>query len=232
MARCKFLLSLSLLLAAPVFALDNYRATYHLSIRGVGAGTVVYEAFFTDITYRMDAVADPSVAAKMLGFGQIRETVKGLIQEGVVQPQFYQREMAGESDYNLIYDFKPKQHLINATIADSPKVMKYDHDRHPLDSLSMVVQSLLNIENKEFSTEYTLVTEDDINTYQIQKMADEKWETADSKELTVHVYYQTSGSKQTRIYFADNPLRLVKLNQIKNGESRFNLTLVKYQIIE
>ncbi|SUO97411.1 DUF3108 domain-containing protein [Suttonella ornithocola] len=214
------------------FALSNYRASYDISVRGVSAGTLMHEAFFTDITYRIDTVARPSLAAQMLGYGEIRETVKGLLKNDLILPQNYQRTMKGDSDYQLNYIFHPKEDKIDVNHAGEEKVLSYDKDLHPLDSLSMVVQALKDTENHHSPTEYTLVMEDKIHTYQVQKLADQTWETRKGKSFAVHVYRQTSGNRQTVIYFADNPLRLVRLEQFKKGQKRFSMTLTDYQSLK
>lgn len=213
-------------------ALENYRAAYDLSVRGVDAGTVIHDAFFTDLTYRIDTTASPSVAARMLGIGKIRESVKGLLQGRQVQPQNYQRNMQGDNKYHLVYNFQPKAHQIQTDIGGEKKTLAYDADLHPLDILSMVVQSLKDIEANRVPSEYTLVLEDKVQTYQVQKLPDQTWKSRKSGSYTVHVYRQSSGGKQTIVYFAENPLRLVRLEQLRDGKKRFSLTLTDYQTLQ
>lgn len=233
MARFKSLIFIALAITSlPIFALDNYRATYDISVRGVGAGSVTHEAFFTDKTYRIDTLANPSIAAKMLGFGQIRETIKGLREGNMVQPQDYQRSMAGDSKYQLSYKFQPDQHQIQVVKAGESKTLSYDSTLHPLDMLSMATQAMIDIQNNKVPAEYTLVLEDKINTYQVQKLADQTWKGRDNKSFLVRVYRQSNGKKQTIIYFAENPLRLVRLEQKYKGDTRFSLNLTNYQALQ
>ena len=66
----------------------------------------------------------------------------------------------------------------------------------------------------------------------MKRLPDEKWKDGKSgKTVVVKVFVQTSGSRQTKIYFAENPLRLVKLQQLKDGESRFALKLLNYKAL-
>lgn len=232
MGRYSFLCGLLLLFVVPAMAVQNYRATYALRIRGVGAGEMSHDVFFTDFTYRVDTVAMPAITAKMLGFDEMRESVRGLRKQHDVIPQVYWREMEGSSKYRLHYDFHLDQHQIEAVIGDNSKMLDYDAQLQPLDTLSMIVQSLLDIENNVKSTEYTLVSDDEIKTYQIEELPKQKWKDAQGNTTLIRVYRQTNGSKQTMVYFAENPLRLVKLEQFRKGESRFQITLTNYQTLK
>lgn len=214
------------------WAVDSYRAVYDVEVRGVGAGQIVHEAFFTEHTYRIDTVAHPALAAKMLGFGEARESVKGLLKDFSVQPQTYQRVMEGKPDYSLFYRYTPESHAVQMTVGKENKIQSYDSGVNPLDTLSMVAQSLIDIENNRMPHEYTLVIEDDIQSYHVQKQANETWQDRDGKSMTVQVYRQTSGNKQTQIYFAENPLRLIRLEQLRKGERRFSMTLTDYQTLK
>ena len=69
-----------------------------------------------------------------------------------------------------------------------------------------------------------------MRSYQVSRLPDETWQDVKSgKTLKIKVFLQTSGNRQTKIYFAENPLRLVKLQQLKDGESRFSLKLLNYK---
>ncbi len=235
MARCSvrvLSLVLSLFCALPAMALHNYRATYHLSVRGIGAGQIVYEAFFSDSDYHIDTLATPSIAARLLGFDEIREISRGHLEDASVVPQYYQRVMRGKDKYHLVYDFRNRRHEIKAQIGNIAKVLTYDSALVPLDMLSMMVQSLLDIAAKHAMTRYTIVSEDDIRTYRVEPLAETKWTNKSGTVITLKGYRQSHGSRQTRIYFAEHPLRLVKLEQLKNRESRFALELRDYQILE
>lgn len=213
-------------------AASSYRAVYDVEVRGIGAGQIVHEVFFTEVTYRIDTLARPSLAAKMLGFGEARESVKGLLKGFTVQPQIYQRSMDGKPEYALIYRYEPQSHQVQLTAGKETKIHQYDADLNPLDTLSMVVQSLIDIENARMPNEYTLVIEDDINSYHVQKQNNENWKDKNGNTITVQVYRQTNGNKQTQIYFAENPLRLIRLEQLRGGERRFSMTLTDYQTLQ
>lgn len=233
MARFKIaLITTFLSVIVPAFALSNYRATYDLHVRGVGAGTITHDAFFTDVTYRIDTVANPSLAAKMLGFGEIRETVKGLRKGNTLQPQDYQRSMSGDDKYQLNYHFLPEQHQVQVVKAGERKTLSYDRELRPLDMLSMAMQAMVDLEKQKVPPEYTLVLEDNINTYQVQKQPDQTWKGHDGKNFIVHVYRQSKGNKQTVIYFAENPLRLVRLEQKHKGNTRFSMNLTSYKALQ
>lgn len=231
MVRYKLLL-LILFFAHPAWALQNYRATYQLTIKGVYAGELSYDAFFTNLSYRIYTVARPSMAATMLGFREAREGVKGLLQKGKVIPQHYQRDMTGKEDYQLSYTYDEKAPKILVNQAGKNKTLTYDPSLQPLDVLSMVVQALSDIENNRLAHEYSLLSDDEIRTYQVRRMPDEQWQTPDGKTISVRVYYQNHKNRQTRIYFADNPLRLEKMEQFKDGKSRFVLKLQSYNLLQ
>lgn len=227
------LLGIALSASMSAWAVSSYRAVYDVQVRGIGAGQIVHEAFFTNVSYRIDTVAHPSLAAKMLGFGEARESVKGLLKGFSVQPQSYRRSMEGKPEYALYYLYEPDNLQVQISAqGKEAKAHAYDKDLNPLDSLSMVAQSLIDIENSRMPTEHTLVIEDEINSYHVQKLADENWKDAAGKPMKVQVYRQTNGNKQTQIYFAENPLRLIRLEQLRKGERRFSMTLTDYQTLQ
>lgn len=207
------------------WALDNYRATYDLHIRGMNAGQVTHEAIFTKQTYRIDTFARPATAAKLLGYGDIRESVTGLIQGKNVLPERYQRSMDGDPEFRLDYVFSAGKRQIDAQIGSKTQVFPYPAGEQPFDTLSMVVQSLVDMENGTVRGSYSLISEDNLRSYKVGRQADEKG--ADGEDLKV--FRQVYENRETRIYIADNPLRLVALTQAKDGKIRFSLKLVDYQ---
>ena len=86
-------------------ALQGYLAEYDLTVRGVGAGRVRHEAIFTERGYRFETIGSPSLAAKMLGFGEIREKAEGKIAGDKVVPTYYRRDMQGNDNQHLSYDY-------------------------------------------------------------------------------------------------------------------------------
>ena len=69
-----------------------------------------------------------------------------------------------------------------------------------------------------------------MRSYQVNQLPDETWQdNKNGRTLKIKVFLQTSGNRQTKIYFAEEPLRLVKLQQLKDGESRFSLKLLNYK---
>lgn len=217
------------LLSTAGMALENYRATYSISVRGVHAGEVMHEAIFTDLTYRVDTFASPSFAAKMLGFGRITELSQGLIKNGIVYPQKYQRSMEGDEEYRLFYDYQPDQHQVSAQIGNEQQVLDYDEGIRPLDILALIVQSSLDEEHQHIANDYTLLSENKIRTYSVEVRPNEVWQMPNGENVDIHVYDQINNNRQTRVYFAQNPVRLVKLTQYKDGDVRFNLKLIDYQ---
>ena len=86
-------------------ALQGYLAEYDLTVRGVGAGRVRHEAIFTERGYRFETIGSPSLAARMLGFGEIREKAEGKIAGDRVVPTYYRRDMQGNDNQHLSYDY-------------------------------------------------------------------------------------------------------------------------------
>jgi hypothetical protein len=215
-------------------ALQSYVAEYDLTIRGVGAGRVRHEAFFNDLGYRVEATGNPSLAAKMLGYGQIREKAEGRIAGDRVMPTSYRREMDGKENQFVYYNYGDLANgKIQAVIGSQNKELRVNPNEPALDMLALVVQSTLDVERGRVGEhKYTLVNEDRVRSYEVKRLPDEKWKDGKSgKTVVVKVFVQTSGSRQTKIYFAENPLRLVKLQQLKDGESRFALKLLNYKAL-
>lgn len=218
------LLPLVLCLGKAAVALESYHATYDLQIRGVNAGKVRHEAIFTGSTYRIDTFARPAAAAKLLGYGDIRETVTGIIRKGDARPGHYRRNMEGDASFQLEYSFVPEGHQINANIAGNARTLVYEGDL-PLDILSMVVQTLLDVEKGKIRNHYNLLNDDHVRRYQVEAQADELWEG----KIPAKVFRQVHGNRETRIYLGENPLRLLALTQAKDGKIRFSLKLADYR---
>ena len=213
-------------------ALQSYIAEYDLSVRGVGAGRMRHEAVFTERSYRVTADGTPSLAAKMLGFGQIREKAEGKIAGDRVIPTYYRRDMQGNDNQHISYDYANAVNgEIQAIIGAQNKTLRVNPNDPALDILALVVQSLLDVERGHIGEHnYTLINEDRVRSYQVNQLPDETWQDNKSgRTLKIKVFLQTSGNRQTKIYFAEEPLRLVKLQQLKDGESRFSLKLLNYK---
>ena len=215
-------------------ALQSYIAEYDLSVRGVGAGRVRHEAIFTERTYRFETTGSPSLAARMLGFGEIREKAEGKIAGDRIIPTYYRRDMQGNDNQHISYDYANAVNgEIQAIIGAQNKTLRFNPNEPALDILALVAQSLLDVERGHVGEHnYTLLNEDRVRSYQISQLPDETWQNNKSGQiLKIKVFLQTSGNRQTKIYFAENPLRLVKLQQLKDGESRFSLKLLNYKTL-
>jgi hypothetical protein len=227
-----FLALLALAASLGAQALQSYIAEYDLSVRGVGAGRVRHEAIFTERSYRVTADGTPSLAAKMLGFGQIREKAEGKIAGDRVIPTYYRRDMQGNDNQHISYDYANAVNgEIQAIVGAQNKTLRVNPNDPALDILALVVQSLLDVERGHIGEHnYTLINEDRVRSYQVSQLPDETWQDNKSgRALKIKVFLQTSGNRQTKIYFAEEPLRLVKLQQLKDGESRFSLKLLNYK---
>ena len=227
-----FLALLALAASLGAQALQSYIAEYDLSVRGVGAGRVRHEAIFTERSYRVTADGTPSLAAKMLGFGQIREKAEGKIAGDRVIPTYYRRDMQGNDNQHISYDYANAVNgEIQAIVGAQNKTLRVNPNDPALDILALVVQSLLDVERGHIGEHnYTLINEDRVRSYQVNQLPDETWQdNKNGRTLKIKVFLQTSGNRQTKIYFAEEPLRLVKLQQLKDGESRFSLKLLNYK---
>ena len=227
-----FLALLALAASLGAQALQSYIAEYDLSVRGVGAGRVRHEAIFTERSYRVTADGTPSLAAKMLGFGQIREKAEGKIAGDRVIPTYYRRDMQGNDNQHISYDYANAVNgEIQAIVGAQNKTLRVNPNDPALDILALVVQSLLDVERGHIGEHNdTLINEDRVRSYQVNQLPDETWQDNKSgRALKIKVFLQTSGNRQTKIYFAEEPLRLVKLQQLKDGESRFSLKLLNYK---
>lgn len=227
-----FLALLALAASLGAQALQSYIAEYDLSVRGVGAGRMRHEAVFTERSYRVTADGTPSLAAKMLGFGQIREKAEGKIAGDRVIPTYYRRDMQGNDNQHISYDYANAVNgEIQAIVGAQNKTLRVNPNDPALDILALVVQSLLDVERGHIGEHnYTLINEDRVRSYQVSQLPDETWQdNKNGRALKIKVFLQTSGNRQTKIYFAEEPLRLVKLQQLKDGESRFSLKLLNYK---
>ena len=227
-----FLILLALAASLGAQALQSYIAEYDLSVRGVGAGRVRHEAVFTERSYRVTADGTPSLAAKMLGFGQICEKAEGKIAGDRVIPSYYRRDMQGNDNQHISYDYANAVNgEIQAIVGAQNKTLRVNPNDPALDILALVVQSLLDVERGHIGEHnYTLINEDRVRSYQVSQLPDETWQdNKNGRALKIKVFLQTSGNRQTKIYVAEEPLRLVKLQQLKDGESRFSLKLLNYK---
>ncbi|MDO5091348.1 MAG: DUF3108 domain-containing protein [Cardiobacteriaceae bacterium] len=224
MARCNYLLLFILFVLGKAWALDNYQATYDLQIRGVNAGKVRHEAIFTSHTYRIDAYGKPAAAAKLLGYGDIRESVSGVIDQGNAIPGRYQRLMEGDAASRREYLFLTEAKRIDATIGEAKHDIAYTGEI-PLDTLSMVVQTLLDAEAGKVRGQYSLLNDAEVRHYRVEALPDELWEG----KIPAKVFRQQHGNRETRIYLGQQPLRLLALTQAKDGKIRFSLKLADYR---
>ncbi|MDO4435251.1 MAG: DUF3108 domain-containing protein [Cardiobacteriaceae bacterium] len=226
----KALCMLALLCGLPAWGLENYRAVYEVEIRGIRAGEMTLDSITTAKTYRLDARTEPSRAAKMLGYGAIREHVHGRLQGGQILPERYEREMIGDEDYYLNYQYDAKGKQVQVQKGKSALTLDYVDGKQALDILSLITQALLDEEQGKMSNVYHLLSEDKLRTYQVRQLKDEQWKEKNGKVLDIKVYEQTNGGRKTLVYLAQNPLRLAKLQQLRDNEPRFSLKLLDHQI--
>lgn len=208
----------------------QYRAVYEVEIRGVRAGEMTLESITTDKTYRVDARTIPSTAAKMLGFGEIRERAYGRVQSGKIVPEKYERVMAGDDDYFLNYQYDAKKRAVDVQKGKSALQLEYIDGEQALDILALITQALLDESQNKTAKKYSLLSEDKLRNYQIRRLPDEIWQQKSGERVDVRVYEQTNGERKTVVYLAQNPLRLAKLQQLRNNETRFSLKLLNYQV--
>lgn len=207
----------------------NYRAVYEVEIRGVRAGEMTLDSITTEKTYRVDARTIPSTAAKMLGFGEIRERATGRVQSGKIVPEQYERVMAGNDEYLLNYQYDKKEKKVAVTKGKSALQLESLDGEQPLDILALITQALLDESQSKTAKKYSLLSEDKLRTYQIRRLPDEVWQQKKGAQVDVRVYEQTNGERKTMVYLAQKPLRLAKLQQLRNNEVRFSLKLLDYQ---
>ena len=221
-----------LLLALPLGAeaLPNFSAHYDLSIRGIHAGQMKMNAVLTPKSYMVDTKTEPSLPAKMLGYGPITEMAQGAISNQRLLPQQYWRQMEGNEKYQLRYHYDLKKKNVEAVVSGQPVLLHYQQ-QIPLDTLALIIQALLDEERQQPAASYTLLSEDKIRSYKVEKLKDERWQDDQNRSITVKVYRQTHANRRTMIYLAENPLRLVKLQQIKNDQSLFVLKLTHYKTL-
>lgn len=215
------------------WALQSYLAEYAVYIRGIHVGTLNYEAFFSNNSYQITTKAIPSLPARILGFNKITEYAEGHIKNGIIAPQYYRRDMQGDKKYHLYYDYKNLTHgKIKAEVGLITQTLNFDvAKKRPLDILALTVQSMLDDENSVISAQYTLISDDKIRTYHVEKLPNILSKDKENNTVRLHVYLQSSGKRQTKIYFAENPLRLVELQQLKNNKLQFSLNLLKYKAL-
>lgn len=217
-----------LCLSAHLWALDSFQARYNLRIRGVNAGEMELKALLNNDTYQLNAHTRPSLAARMLGYGEIQESASGRIKQGILQPQQYQRVMQGDEDYTLRYVYHLTQKKIEVLRHEQSSDLHYEA-LIPLDILSLIMQCLLDEEHQRQALSYALLSDEKIRSYQVEALPMEKWQDSKGKMIPVHVYRQKSGHRVTQVYFAHHPLRLVQLRQMKNDDMIFVLKLLEHR---
>lgn len=223
------ILLLSVISVVAQASLPNYQAEYDISVRGVRAGTLVHQAFFTENSYRIETVTAPSLAAKMLGFGQTKEVAEGdILLDALIVPKRYQRVMQGNVAQRLVYEFDYEKNEIATQIGNEAKTLQYDLAQYPLDMLSFITQQLLDAKEDNFSRNYALLSADVVRNYQFQRKELQRWIDLDGKNIEIEMYSQFDGDRESRIYLARNPIRLVQLVQLRGSQAHFALKLVRY----
>ncbi len=224
----RYPLMLLTLLLGQAWALPSFRASYDVKVRGIHAGQMTMDAVLTSQSYTINAKTEPSLPAKMLGYGFVNEIASGEIHNNHLRPRKYERTMEDNEKYHLNYNFDLKARTIDATVGGKKVQLDYK-DQVPLDTTALVIQALMDDELGKKASSYTMVSEDKVRSYKVEQLKDQLWQDEKGKSIPVRVYRQTNGNRQTMVYIADNPRRLVKLQQIKNDQNMFLLKLVKYK---
>lgn len=227
MQRYLIILFSALMLNA-AWALPSFRATYDVKIRGIHAGQMTMDAVLTSQSYNINGKTEPSLPAKMLGYGLVNEIANGGIQGNQLLPRKYERTMADNEKYHLNYNYNLKIKTIDATVGGKKMQIDYEGPA-PLDTSALVIQALLDDEQGKKASSYTMISEDKVRSYKVEQLKDQQWQDEKGKTVPVRVYRQTNGNRRTMVYIADNPRRLVKLQQIKNDQNMFLLKLIKYR---
>ena len=111
-------------------------------------------------------------AATALKPSALREKAEGKIAGDKVVPTYYRRDMQGNDNQHLSYDYANAVNgEIQAIVGAQNKTLRVNPNEPALDILALVVQSLLDVERGHIGEHnYTLINEDRVRSYQVSRL--------------------------------------------------------------
>lgn len=213
-------------------ALENFEARYQIKVRGLSVGTMTQKILFSSGRYEVEAVGEPGALAKIVGYDQITENATGRIEHQLLQPERFDRRMKNQPAETVRIRYFSEQRMIKSYENEENQTLYYEAHQQPLDSSALVVQSMLDVEQKRKVDSVWLINRNKIREYAIshreqQTMTDEK-----GRQVSVHVFEQINKNRKNVIYIAEHPIRLLRFIQMKDGKNQFELTLMDYKALQ
>lgn len=228
----RFVLLIFLVFSIGAYALQDYEAVYGIRVKGISVGEMHQSAhFYNGESYLLKGRAEPGKLAQLVGYNAITEEAAGEIKGNKVIPTRYERAMEKHPEEKVSIRYYPEKYKIDSYAEEEEKQLSYDSSQQPLDSLALIVQTLLNVRYQHSMEKICLITRNKIREYDVYKRDKEILKDENGQSVSVYVFEQNSKNRQTIIYMADNPLRVLKLKQLKDGKNQFELNLLQYKVL-
>ncbi len=187
-------------------------AEYKVKVKGTKAGKAELNFVVTDNAYSADLTLYPNMLAKMFGITDMRDSSKGVIQNGHYYPKTYRRNtLKGEKLFAV--DFLGNQ----AKKTNKGKTATMNTNPLGQDPLTQVAQIKSDILNNQLANEYHLITEKSERAFVATQ------ETTTDNLLLVTLTQSPTGKRIIRLWF-DQQGELLRMQKEKNGKIDFDMT--------
>ncbi|PID66076.1 MAG: hypothetical protein CR975_04750 [Gammaproteobacteria bacterium] len=179
--------------------------TYQVTVKGQKAGRAVLSIQQDDSTYQVKLSLFPVLLAKMFGIDDMTETAKGVVRNGHLYPQHYQR--LDKKDQPLLsVKFGGQQAHIDSA-EDGKKTLPIH--KKGQDPLSQMAQIAYDLKHDTLQDSYYLVTENSQQRYAAKKQGQK-----------VTLTQQPSKKRQLILWF-DAQYQLIKMQKNKKDKVHF-----------
>jgi hypothetical protein len=227
-----FTLSSSLLLTSLAIAADGlsiapFQARYEVYASGfsIGEAVITMNAVEHD-SYQMSSDVRPNGLFALLTSGRIHEQVNGEIRNGAIRPNQYERLLDNgrkSSHMQLRFDWPAAQvqahyNLEQATLPLSTGVV---------DPLSLQLVVMGDLKRGQVPSQYRLVEETEIKTYQIRSQVEEILDTPLGPLRTIPINQYTPGkTRMTTFWVApEKQYLLARIAQEKDGKEEVRMEI-------
>ncbi len=187
-------------------------AEYKVKVKGTKAGKAALNFVVTDNAYSADLTLYPNMLAKMFGITDMRDSSKGVIQNGHYYPKTYRRNtLKGKKLFAV--DFLGSQ--AKKTNKGKTATMK----TNPLgqDPLTQLVQIKNDILHSQLANKYYLITEKSERAFVATQ------QTTQNNNLLITLTQTPTGKRIIRLWF-NSQGELLRMQKEKNGKIDFDMT--------
>ncbi len=187
-------------------------AEYSVKVKGTNAGKAELNFVVGENSYSADLTSHPNMLAKMFGITDMRDSSKGVIQNGHYYPKTYRRHtLKGKKLFAV--DFLGGQ--AKKTNKGKTATMK----TNPLgqDPLTQLAQIKNDILQGQLASEYHLITEKSERAFVATQ------EATKNNHLLITLTQTPTGKRIIRLWF-DQQGELLRMQKEKNGKIDFDMT--------